>query len=176
METFSDLYCSDVKRYKILKWGGYVRVWLYFFRKSQTTHNGLLKLFYRVLFDFHSGRRGIEISSNTSIGRGLYIGHAYNITINPKAKIGMNCNIHKGVLIGMTNRGEKTGAPHIGNQVWIGINTAIVGDITIGDDVMIAPNTYINCDVPSHSIVFGNPCIIKHRENATEGYINNIVM
>ena len=22
METFSDLYCSDVKRYKILKWGG----------------------------------------------------------------------------------------------------------------------------------------------------------
>lgn len=22
METFSELYCSDVKRYKILKWGG----------------------------------------------------------------------------------------------------------------------------------------------------------
>lgn len=88
----------------------------------------------------------------------------------------MNCNIHKGGLIGMTNRGEKTGVPHIGNQVWIGINAAIVGDITIGDDVMIVPNTYLNCDVPSHSIVFGDPCIIKHRENATEGYINNIVM
>lgn len=24
----------------------------------------------------------------------------------------------------------------------------------------------------SHSIVFGNPCIIKHNDRATEGYIN----
>ena len=52
------------------------------------------------------------------------------------------------------------------------INAAIVVNITIRDDVLIAPNSYVNCDVPSHSIVFGNPCIIKHRENATEGYVN----
>ena len=38
---------------------------------------------------------------------------------------------------------------------------------------MIAPNTFINCDVPSHSIVFGNPCVIKRKENATIGYINS---
>lgn len=55
------------------------------------------------------------------------------------------------------------------------INAAIVGNITISDDVLIAPNSYVNCDVPSHSIVFGNPYIIKHRENATEGYINRKV-
>ena len=60
-------------------------------------------------------------------------------------------------------------------MVWIGINAAIVGNITIGDDVLIALNCYVNCDVPSHSIVFGNPYIIKHRENATEGYINRKV-
>lgn len=39
--------------------------------------------------------------------------------------------------------------------------------------MLIAPNSYVNCDVPSHSIVYGNPCIIKHRDNATEGYVNN---
>lgn len=50
-----------------------------------------------------------------------------------------------------------------------------MGKIVIGDDVLIAPNTYVNCDIPSHSIVFGNPCIIKHCENATDGYINNKV-
>ena len=33
-------------------------------------------------------------------GGGIYIGHAYNITINCRAKIGRNCNIHKGVVIG----------------------------------------------------------------------------
>lgn len=92
-----------------------------------------------------------------------------------KAILGNNINIHRGVLIGQTNRGGRRGAPVIGNEVWIGINAAIVGNITIGDDVLVAPNSYVNCDVPSHSIVFGNPCIIKHRENATEGYINRKV-
>lgn len=36
---------------------------------------------------------------------------------------------------------------------------------------MIAPNTFVNCDIPSHSIVIGNPCKIIPRENATKEYI-----
>ena len=90
-------------------------------------------------------------------------------------RIGRNCNIHKGVIIGQTNRDTKKGAPTIGDNVWIGVNAAIVGKITIGDDVLIAPNSFVNIDVPSHSVVFGNPCIIKHKQNATEGYINHIL-
>lgn len=129
-----------------------------------------------MLFRLHSNRRGLEIDCRTKIGKGLYLGHAYNITINPKAVIGNNCNIHKGVVIGQTNRGAYQGTPVIGDKVWIGINAAIVGKITIGDDVLIAPNTYVNCNIPSHSVVFGNPCIIKHKENATREYINNIVV
>lgn len=89
--------------------------------------------------------------------------------------MGKNSNIHRGIFIGQTNREGRQGTPVIGNEVWIGINAAIVGNVIIGDDVLIAPNSYVNCDVPSHSIVFGNPCIIKHRENATEGYINRKV-
>lgn len=114
-----------------------------------------------------------EISASVKIGDGLYIGHPYGITINPSVVIGKNVNIHKGVTIGQENRGKRKGTPTIGDSVWIGINSTIVGKVTIGDDVLIAPNTYVNCDIPSHSIVFGNPCIIKNRENATEGYVNN---
>lgn len=65
------------------------------------------------------------------LGGGIYIGHAYNITINQKARIGRNCNIHKGVVIGQTNRGKTQGVPTIGNEVWIGINAAIVGGIPL---------------------------------------------
>lgn len=78
-------------------------------------------------------------------------------------------------MIGQVNRGPKKGTPTVGDRVWIGINAAIVGKITIGNDVLIAPNSFVNCDVPSHSVVFGNPCVIKHRDYATEGYVNNIV-
>ena len=105
---------------------------------------------------------------------GVYFGHAYGITINPKAVIGKNCNIHKGVTIGQENRGARKGTPRIGDRVWIGVNSTVVGNVTIGDDVLIAPNTYVNMDIPPHSIVLGSPCICKHRDNATEGYINNL--
>lgn len=146
-----------------------------YFRKVQSTKFMPLALIYKVLFRITKELRHIEIPRTTKIGEGLYIGHAYNITINPKAVLGKNVNIHRGVLIGQTNRGGRQGAPVIGDEVWIGINAVIVGNVKIGDDVLIAPNSYVNCDVPSHSIVFGNPCIIKHRENATEGYVNRKV-
>ena len=62
--------------------------------------------------------------------------------------------------------------PTIGNRVYIGINSTVIGNITIGEDVMIAPNTFVNQDIPPHSIVVGNPAVIHHKEYATDGYIN----
>ena len=155
--------------------GGYSLRFLRVLRTAQSSNNKIVKLICKVLLKHYRERYGLEILPKTQIGKGLYLGHAFNITINPNAVIGENCNIHKGVVIGQINRGNKKGAPIIGNKVWIGINAAIVGKITIGDEVLIAPNSYVNVDVPSHSVVFGNPCVIKHRDNATEGYINNIV-
>ena len=143
-----------------------------YFRKYQESQ-GPIKLFYRFMYRHYAMKSFIEIPRNTQIGGGLYIGHPYCITINADTVIGENCNIHKGVTIGQENRGKRAGVPTIGNSVWIGINSTIVGNITIGDDVLIAPNSYVNCDVPSHSVVFGNPCVIKQKDNATEKYINN---
>lgn len=143
-----------------------------YFRKYQGSR-GPIKQIYRILYRYYSNKSHIEIPRDTKIGAGLYIGHPYCITVNANAEIGENCNIHKGVTIGQENRGKRAGAPKIGNSVWMGVNATIVGSIIIGDDVLIAPNSYVNCDVPSHSVVFGNPCIIKHKENATESYINN---
>ena len=71
--------------------------------------------------------------------------------------------------------GVRKGTPVIGDEVWIGINSTIVGNVKIGNDVLISPNSFVNCDIPDHSIVFGNPCIIKNRENATKNYINRKV-
>lgn len=146
---------------------------LYWYRKAQSTKSVIVRTFARIMLNHYREAYGLEIPRKCQIGGGIYLGHAYNITINEKSRIGRNCNIHKGVVIGQTNRGKNKGVPTIGNEVWIGINAAVVGGITIGDDVLIAPNSFVNVDVPSHSVVFGNPCVIKHRDNATEGYINN---
>lgn len=174
MSSFKELYHADMTRYG----GGaevYLKVFHYLFRSAATAVFPPARLLYRVLFRFWASRRGLEITANEQIGGGIYLGHAYNITINSRARIGRNCNIHKGVVVGQANRGVRKGCPIIGDRVWIGINAAIVGKVTIGDDVLIAPNSFVNIDVPPHSVVFGNPCAIKHRDCATEGYVNHIV-
>ena len=154
--------------------GGYVLTFLRTLRRCHYTSNHFLRIYYRWRLKKYRLCYGLEIPWDTKIGKGLYLGHAFNITINKDAVIGDFCNIHKGVVIGRENRGKRKGCPVIGNKVWIGINAAIVGAITIGDDVLIAPNAFVNVDVPSHSIVYGNPCVIKSCDNATEGYINDI--
>ena len=120
-----------------------------------------------------SGERyGKNIAYKIKIEEGFYLGHPYNITINEESILGKNINIHKGATIGKENRGKKLGAPKIGNNVYIGVNSTVVGKIEIGNDVLIAPNSYLNFNVPSHSIVIGSPGVIIPNEKATEGYVN----
>lgn len=146
-----------------------------YFRLAQDAKTPWMRIFYKIIFKHYKEKNCVEFSVANKIGEGLYIGHPYSITINVNAIIGKNCNIHKGVTIGQENRGIRKGSPIIGDCVWIGVNATIVGKIAIGDNVLIAPNSYVNCDVPSNSIVLGNPCKIKHCKNATEGYINRMV-
>lgn len=94
--------------------------------------------------------------------------------ISSLSSIGENCNTSPGVTIETTRRGENKGAPKIGNPVWVGTNAIIVGKITIGNNVLIAPGAYVNFDVPDNSIVLGNPGRIIPTLDATLGYINNI--
>lgn len=146
---------------------------IFLFRKYKNSNNKFLKLFYKFLIRQLRLKYGLEISTGAQIGKGLYIGHPYNITINPRAILGDNINIHKGVTIGRENRGGRKGVSNIGNNVWIGINSTIVGNIKIGDNVLIAPNSFVNINIPNNSIVIGNPCKIIYKEKATEDYINN---
>ena len=117
----------------------------------------------------------IQIPYTAKIGEGFYIGHFGRIIVNPNVVIGKNVNIATGVTIGQENRGKRQGVPTISDNVWIGTNAVIVGKITVGTDVLIAPNSFVNFDVPAHSIVVGNPAKIISKENATEGYVCNKV-
>lgn len=148
--------------------------YLYCFRKVNETH-GLIKIYYRFRLYLLSHKTSIQIPSDCKIGAGFYIGHCGRIIINPKAIIGKNVNIATGVTIGQENRGKRKGTPIIGDNCWIGTNAVIVGHIKIGNDVLIAPLSYVNFDVPDHSIVIGNPGRIIPRENATQDYINRTI-
>ncbi|MHA8095458.1 serine O-acetyltransferase [Aquirufa lenticrescens] len=147
---------------------------LVFFRLASKKKRFSLGWFiYNVFLKLISHKFGFQIPSTTNIGDGFYIGHFGVVVINDKSIIGKNCNIAHNVTIGQISTGIKAGCPCIGNSVWIGAGAVIVGKIFIGDDVLIAPNSFVNFDVPSNSLVIGNPGKIIHKINPTEGYILN---
>ena len=146
--------------------------YMVYFRLAQNSKFKPVKLYYEYKLFRLCRKYGIEIKTNTQIGEGFCMIHPYNITISPFAVLGRKVNMYKGSTIG-NNTGNPQGAPVIGDCVQIGINATVIGGITIGDDVLIAPNAFVNCDVPSHSVVVGNPCKIHPKENATQQFIWN---
>lgn len=144
-------------------------------RKAQCCKFAPLKLLFTLRLKRLSFKTHIQIPARTQIGEGFYIGHSGRVIINPDAKLGKNINISTGVTIGAENRGKRLGAPVFDGNCWIGTNAVIVGNVHIGKDVLIAPLSYVNFDVPDHSIVIGNPAKIISRENAVDGYIQNLV-
>lgn len=144
------------------------------YRKYQVNEGNIGGKYYKWKLEHLSRKFGVDFLGNRNIGDGLIIGHWGRIIINGNAKFGNEIMITHGVTIGRDIRGKRAGAPIFGNKICIRTNSTIVGNITIGDDVLIAPNTFVNFDVPSHSIVIGNPATIHHKENATSGHIGVI--
>ena len=46
----------------------------------------------------------------------------------------------------------------IGNNVWIGGGTKIMGGVTIGDNTVIAAGSIVTKDIPANVLAGGNPC------------------
>lgn len=170
----------------LFRYGGLTSLWkglrtpgfryMYYLRKAANHKKYSIRgFFFRFILSRLSFKYGFQIPVKTQIGEGFYIGHFGTIVINGNAKIGKNCNIAHLTTIGKANRGKLKGYPTIGDKVWIGTGSVIVGNINIGSNVLIAPNSFVNMDIPDDSIVVGNPAKIIKKINATEGYINNIL-
>jgi serine O-acetyltransferase len=147
--------------------------YLALFRKAQSCKTPLFRLWYAFRLRLLSYQTQIQIPPRTKIGEGFYIGHLGRVIIHPDTVIGKNVNVGTGVTIGRENRGKREGVPTIGSSCWLGTNSVVVGNIRIGNDVLIAPLAFVNFDVPDHSVVVGNPGRIIPREDATLGYVHN---
>lgn len=94
------------------------------------------------------------------VGPGMTIWHWGPIIINPKVKIGKNVTLNPGVVIGHKNKDESAGAI-IGDNVFIGAGSIIIGQIHIGDNVCIGQNVVVVKDVPANTtIVAQKPRVI----------------
>ena len=111
---------------------------------------------------------GISIPPGCEIGEGIYIGHYGSIILARQCRIGHNCSLAQNVTIGVAGSGDNRGAPVIGNRVFIGAHSVIVGRITIGDDAVICAGSVVTRSVPARAVVMGNPARVVSYEGSFE--------
>ncbi len=103
---------------------------------------------------------GIGLHYSCRIGEGLYIAHFGPIILTSGTVIGNNCFISQLVSIGWKPSGNYAGVPKIGNRVFIGPNSVIIGGVEIGDDVVIGAGSVVTKSIPDRAVVVGNPARI----------------
>jgi serine O-acetyltransferase len=175
----SDLYRHEgLRGFRGLLTGWYKPGFRYTMLWRLVTHPGtpgffrfflwLMKRRCRILY-------GFEIDRRARIGEGFYLSdHVGPIVMGP-IRVGKYCNVAHGVTIGRSYKNGDIGRPTLGDRVWIGAGAVLVGKISIGSDVLIAPNSFVNFDVPDNSLVIGNPGRIIRKENPTKYYINHML-
>ena len=109
-------------------------------------------LLYRLAFRWILG---IDVPERVTIDKGFQICHGVGLVVHPKTKIGRNVKLHQNTTIGASEPGGNP--PVIGNNVVVGANCVILGDIKIGDNSIIGAGSVVVKDVPSNSLVVGNP-------------------
>ena len=98
---------------------------------------------------------GIYLYRDTNVGESPHFIHGGNIQISPLAKIGDRVGIMHGVTIGAD---MKTGmAPTIGDDVFLGANCSILGNVTVGAGARVAANSLVINNVPEKSFAIGVP-------------------
>lgn len=103
--------------------------------------------------------------------RGLTIVHVGTIVVSPNAHIGKNCRIHVDVNIGNAITHGESGAPKIGDNVYIGPGVKIFGPISIGDNTAIGANSVVNKSfVDGNYTIAGSPATVISK-NTSEVYI-----
>lgn len=138
----------------------------------------------------HSGeiigpdRRGLyhqKLTPEITIGEGCNFGAYNHITCANKIMIGNGVLTGKWVTITDNSHGDtemptlqvvptqrpvlSKGPVVICDNVWIGEKVTILPNVTIGESAVIAANSVVTKDVPSYSVVGGNPAKIIKQTN-----------
>ena len=102
---------------------------------------------------------GIDIPDKTKIGGGFCVWHGQGLIIHGDCIIGEFVSVRHNTPIGQKR--DDGGVPSIGNNVNISTQCVIIGEISIGDNCQIGACSLINKSVPSNSLAYGNPFVIK---------------
>lgn len=100
---------------------------------------------------------GVEIHPGAKLGRRVFIDHGMGIVIGETAKVGDDCLLYTGVVLGGVSLNRTVRHPQLGRGVVVGSNTCVLGAISIGDHARVGSGSVIVRPVPANATVVGVP-------------------
>jgi serine acetyltransferase len=141
------------------------------YRWSDAHPNGITRLIWYMTRFFGSVFQwalcNSQIPGSIFIGRGLRLPHPQNLIFRYHAEIGEFCTIYHNVSIiwnGFVEPVERS--PKIGDQVLIGANAIVIGDIVIGDGSLIGAGALVTKDMPPDSRAVSPQAVISPRRRS----------
>ena len=144
-----------------LRHRGLRTIWCFRLRHSALGMHPMLKIPYVVLCSavrlllMPSG--GCEIASEANIGGGCFLPHPTGIVIAPSCRIGRGASIFSGVVLGINHLSASRGAPTLGDHVTLYAGAKVIGDVFVGEHVVVGANAVVNTDAVPYTVVAGVP-------------------
>lgn len=133
-------------------------------QKFNSTNSPFIKKFYRAVMKYYNHECNSSIPLYIENNGSINFIHGYNgIFISGKAQINNNVTIYQNVTIGSVRQidSKSFGSPIIGEDVILGAGCKIIGKVRIGSNCRVAPNAFVNIDLPNNSIFIDRDTIIK---------------
>ena len=108
----------------------------------------------------------IEIHPGASIGKGLIIDHGTGCVIGETVIIGDDCLLYHGVTLGGTQNEKEKRHPTLMNNVMVGCNASVLGNITIGNNVKIGANSVVTKSIEDNMTAYG--CVANLKKQLIE--------
>ena len=147
---------------KIELFFNYPGVWaLVNYRIAHALHVKGFRVLARAIMGISQIITNIDIHPACTIGRRVFLDHAFGVVIGETAIVGDDVLIYQGVTLGGVSleRGIKR-HPTIGNKSVIGSGAKVLGDITIGENCRIGSNSVVVKSIPDDSTAVGIPARI----------------
>lgn len=148
--------------YRVYCYLNVLRHYEYWLNSTSCCHNQVSKFvhtlitqYYKLKLSRKSVKYNINICRPNSVGYGLRVTHLNGGIIINCESMGNYCVVNSGVVVGVKTGVEE--APRIGNCVELTTGAKVIGNVVVGDNAIVAPNSVVVKDVEQGTVVSGIP-------------------
>lgn len=99
----------------------------------------------------------VDIHPAAKLGKGVLLDHGTGVVIGETAEVGNNVSILQNVTLGGTGKEHGDRHPKVSDNVLIGANATVLGNIRIGKGAQVAAGSLVLKPVPPKTMVAGSP-------------------